>query len=892
MTTRTYAVLNANAVGPLLLLDASNLQVSISPSVAINGNRMILGDLAQTSGESSYEIYFWSTLRASLAGLISFGVTQPDVALTNFVGGDSVAGVGKSWGFRVADGTVWNNNASVGTAQGGAQVERTCLGLHVNLSPSLCTCDWTVNGTPVYTATLPNGKAWLPAISLGAAAGDTVSAVINFGQNRTDQSVYTQGWWQQAPGLQTLYLALATEGFLSAAADTPANTSFGPFVLNPSQISITRLPQAWFQRSGGRSNPAALTAISLDNSRGTFNALIGADVRDSAVVLQVINAPAGGAGSLATASTMFTGILDTLSAPDASTVVLTLRDSLARFDKPCPVRIVPPFFDVASAGKIYPIGLGAQRNVLPLLLDAPTQLYALGDAPMSNVAVVSDNAAPLDPYASPPQYEPALNGAGLILATDVVGRLAVDCSNVGAQYTIPGAADVLNGDGNFEVWSGTPSRPANFIESLNVGGGTGGSFTRTGSAGDYHAQIVTGTAWDPQAGKYASYFATTSAVLLSGRSYRISVRVLQTSSGWPGDGVTYGGIMLRSDLSLSSNGAISPNQRPIYLPNFYAQTYTFTYTVPAGSARPLYIIAAPSLGFDYHLSNGSASGVVDCVTIELIGQYIQAPLDGITLKDAFTEILVTRGGESPSVFSAADCDAIDALYADHIKHPFPLGFRWEDQPNMLDQMTLVADQFGAVIITDALGVIRVRRLTDSNDGSAIVAAFSAANIDVPTFTVLPETAPGLTTNYGARHNCTPFGPQDFVTDTLLVPASLRAQYQGTSQFNVSASVPLAAEYIGARGAGRLHTLNDNKTATAIEGNRVCALFSAKHAIYQFTARYDGLSLGIGPTVAPQALFYNDKITIDLAEFGWVGERMTVIGTEPFFDNRILITVRH
>lgn len=881
MTARTYSTLDANRIGPGLAPDDSNLRVTTL--IACDGKRMILGDLAQFSGVSTYEVYFWSTLRNPLTALASYGVAQPDVDLANFVGGDAA---GKSWGFRPADGQVWNANANVSGTSVQAVAERVCLGLRLTLGPSLCTCEWLVNGSVVYsTSALPTGKAWVPAISMGSTVAGDVSATVNFGLNRFDQTTATTGWWQQAPGLATFYCAMATEGFLSATTDTPANQSYGPYVLNAAGVSIKTMPQAWFNRSGGGTAQASVTSLRLNNADGTFNELLGADVRDSAVVLQTLDAPARGAGTLAAARTWFTGLLDTPTQPDRTTINVGLRGTLARFDKPCPMRIVAPFYDESSAGKVWPIGLGAQRNVQPLLLDAPTRLYALGDAPMSNVSVVSDMAAPLDPYAAPPQYVPALNNAGIALETNPVGRLAVDCSSVGAQYTIPGVADVLNGDGDFEVWSGSPLRPANFAATLGVGG----NLSRQGAPGNYFATLFTATAWDPSTGKTASYMNTSygTPALLAGRSYRITVRLIQSYADSPAyAGGIAGGLMLRSDLTSRADGAISPNGIPLSRANAYDQNYTFTYTVPNGSNRQLYLITAPSQGSDFKLSKGSASATFDDLAVELLGQYVQAPLDGITLHDAFTEILVNRCEEDPSVFSASDCDAIDAAAG------YTIGLRWEDQPNVLAMLTKAVDQFGGVIYEDQDGVIRVGRLTNNEDG-AVVAAFSMANVDIDSFSAQPDKAQGLTTNFGARRNCTPFGASDFVTDTVTVSPGIRAQYQGISQFNLSATAPLAQEYSAARGAGRLHTWIDDKGQALTEGNRVNSLFAEKHLLRTFVAYFDGAALGVGPSIDPRLIRYNHKITLTIPEFGWVDERMTIVGWEPFpTGGKIILTVRH
>lgn len=66
MTSRTYAALDRNRLGPGLLLDESDLQ--ITTGIACDGERKVLGSLPVMSGEYAYECYVWSTSQGDLAG--------------------------------------------------------------------------------------------------------------------------------------------------------------------------------------------------------------------------------------------------------------------------------------------------------------------------------------------------------------------------------------------------------------------------------------------------------------------------------------------------------------------------------------------------------------------------------------------------------------------------------------------------------------------------------------------------------------------------------------------------------------------------------------------------------------------------------------------------------
>lgn len=862
MTARTLCRLDRNALGPLLALDGSD---SILTTTAVcDASRSVYGTMPAQSGEYRYEVYFWSERRDDLAGLIRYGIAEAGAALTGDTG----------YRYRVADGVITEAGTVIETVQ--PQGERVCLGLRLSLSPALCTVTWIVDGSDLHTVTLPNGKAWLPAISIGSTRAGDVSAVVNFGQSRFDRGLPGYGWSQQAPGLDTLYLSLITEAYRTEVGDVPSNKQFGPAVLNGTALSIKRSPQAWFHRTGGRSSAAALTTIQLDNSRGAFNRLRGADVRDSKVVLQVQDSPRHGAGPMS-AVTYFTGIVDAINSPKMDVIEVTLRDTLTRFDAPLPCRIIPPFYDESARGRIVPIGLGAQRNITPILLDAPSRLYLFGDAPVTNVGLVSDMAAPLDPTGTPPQYVPALGGAGMQLDTLPYGRLAADVSNVGGQFVIPAIEDVLEGIGEFESWTaGVPdgwTKPAPAVVSSNGSIAITTGFGATGNALRMTSKVPMATTGS---GEMQGYYLATAPMLIPGMTYRFSFSLL-TSTGSLVTNDKYGlALLTRVGLTAATRPRqehwITPYLEPLRAATDGDRRYTFVYTVPAGGSNvPLYITCISSIFSTPFPSTATCSLVIDDLRVERLGYYLQAPLEGITLTDAFTEILINRVGEQPGVFSVADTQAIDDAAG------YGIGVRWETQPNVLDMLTLCADQFGAVVLTDSDGVVRVRRMTDVDPLSSRATLTAAAGVDTTSLRVWPDTGAGLTTLFSARPNIDPFSSADFVTDTATVPLGIRQQYQQPAQFNFSASAQPAQEYAHAIGAPRQMMRIDDRTAAQGEAARELGLFDVRHTFVSLTVLYDATIHG----VAPQSIAYGDVFTLDLPEYGLADTLIQVTETELY-----------
>lgn len=878
MTSRTYATLDRNRLGPGLLLDDSDLQ--ITTSVACDGARKVLGSLPVMSGEYAYECYVWSTSQGDLSGLVSIGVAQPDSALNSGVGSDA-----KSFGFWTADGVVKSNGSTVDSP--GKQPERVCIGVHLSLSPSAATCAFFVNGAVVSTVDLPTGKAWLPALTLGGTSASDINASINFGGWRFDcfDNSLRFGWSQQSAGLATIYLSLASDAFMSSQSDTPANTPFAPCVLNAQQFSINSSVRPWVLRSDSRANPASITTHNLDNSNGMFNDLRNADLKGSRIVLQIPIGMSRGVGSLATAQTLMTGILEDVRG--ATVVSVTIRDMLTNFDRTMRTRRIPPFYDATTANLPMPYGIGSQRNVKPLILDAPTRTYLLGDAIYTNVVNVSDMAAPLDPYATPPQYTGARNHAAIALQTDAVGRLAVDCSTIGPQSELPGAQDVLAGIGKFGTWSVPDKTDTTTPPSGCAFGAVNPDDVLRKNPTIVRSppilRLTSRVTWAPNAGKFGEWMKIGTTPLLGGRAYRLTfvcygaVANTQYNFGSPG------GLMFRTALSNAPADAITAHGVPISQSSSNGLTYTLDFRVPLGTSRDLYmIVVAASDTVGGTLPHGLAFADVQSVSVELLGQFTSLPLSDATVTAALTDILVDREGEEASVFSAGDAAAITE----------PLRLRYESPPNVLDAICDIADVSGSVPFTDEEGVIRFAKIRFPKDSDTVVADFSATNADTKNLVLQPLAAPGLTTQFGCRPNCEKFGDSDFVTDAAVATPALKKAYTSDCQIEFSTSAQIAQEYIANVNASR-RTINvDDPSVARSIAEEIVGEFKVKRQYAQFMAYFewaDTPCLGLTTKIMPQQLYPGMVITLHDPNHGLVHQKMTVVDRQLYpFPGKIMI----
>lgn len=816
MTARHECRLDRNACGPGLTIDDGGTIVTTNLN-ALDAYRAVFGNLAVSEGIKTFEFHVYSTSRGDLSGLVSVGVAEVGTALDDLVGGNAT-----SYGIMPADGVIMNNGLAVTTFEA-FNPERICMSVTVDLTGPTKIVRWAWNGSSTVFRTLPANKLWVPAISIGGEEAGDLCVIVNFGQDRFDAQEPSDGWYTETVGRATLYLSSVTEGFLSANDDTPANQSYRPAILNPGAFSVRRAPQAWVHSGGsefqgGTTGVAAIASLRLDNSKGQFNWLLREEAEGSTIVYQAIPGR-DGSGTLTDAVTHMTARLARAWAPSPSVIEVTLSDILLELRRPMRCRRIPPFADASSRGRTYPVAFGAQRNRRPLLFDQATLTYILGDAPQGAVAAVYDGGQRLDPGGTPPQYRPALGGCGFQLDTDAEYRISVDCSNVGGGYDIPTDEDVLGGIGDFATWaSGEPvgwDRPA--APPLVV---ANGSITQTSSYGSPSACLI--SSFVPLSpGSSPTYFGyyikTTAAFLEPGRTYRISIRLLRVN-GTPNQYLDQDyGLAVLSKLTYDPRFWISGHRQPIY--QWEGGNLTFDYTVPSTelAALPLYLSVISRTQSGNPPTAVSCIAVVDDVKVQLRGQYEPAELEGITLTQAFREILVVREGHPDGVFSTADTQFLDDATG------IRLGVCWEEQPASVEgALQELADTYCAVVFTDANGIIRVKRFADPNLDTP-VALLDEANIDPKSVSIDFDALPGLTTNIGCARNCEPLAPGDFTTDTAGVPPTQREQWSGNSQIRFSTSTRPAQAYAAANGAPWFHMLCDLEGPARAEAERVVGI---------------------------------------------------------------------
>lgn len=704
---------------------------------------------------------------------------------------------------------------------------------------------------------------------------------------------FFDGWYQiNTEGLSNLYISIADEGIVTCKIDTPASKVFRARIVNPETFSIKRAPTAW--PHGSNSQMAAYGELVLDDYDGLYTYLVGADLRDITVIISLPQAmPFGIPNLIADAPIIATAILDNCTSDNEDIITLVLKDTLARLDRPLPMRYLPPFVDSGAANRMVPFMQGACHNFTPLLIDSPNRFYIMADTQVTNVTAVRDMAAPLDPNASPPQYTPALSGSGLQLETLPVGKLTVDASSVGSQTTIPGIDDVLGGIGALASWT------AGVPDGWDWSATTGSSITEIDAGDGYHvdhaAKITSTKSWAPTSGVYGDYLTTETAVLKGGKAYRLYFEIILTYTSAPQvTNYLEGGIMVRSALSNNAADAISPHAQPLTTPLLGDDHYVFEYRCPIGADRKIYFLANAAQSVVPGVGVGFGGGIIAHIVLEELGEYLELPLTGITLKEYFTQVLLVRANEDASIIETSDLEQLDSDTG------YLFGNRYTEQPNILDVLQQPLDSYCGVMYTSATGAIRVARLQDPFN-CTVIADFDETNMDRP-ISIQVDDAKNLTTLIGTTRNWDPLTDSDFVTDYDIVPAEIRTRYKERSQYQRTSSKHPAGQYDFAVGAPIFDSLLDDPEDGQTEIDRVVSIWSpnvytdgtvitGKRRFITFTARWDDpAKLGVTTQCDVTDIGYGKGILINYPRRGFVNTKAEVVAWEIFpFAQTIVIT---
>lgn len=432
--SRTYARLDQATLGSQLLLQEGGLVVTFdTDGASLNRN-------ARSNQGVDIGLHYWEVIAGGtlpLAGNVSAGIVDVAVATNQQVGN-----VSDSYGYT-GDGDMLAAGATVDTVA--APVANDVIGFALDVDPTTPTLAVYLNSLLLYTFSLPTGKTWHPAVSIGGATALELSAFVNLGKRefeKTPPDDYRPGIFIDDAGI-SLLVAPEGQDYITRPDDSPPNVRYEGRILNPGQFSFKTGARPWTHAQRG--GTASFSDLDLDNRDGHYDSLLADPPRGSRIVLRRIMA----GELLSDPDATLVALLDDVTAPNNSTVRLHLKSILSLYKVPLRRQTYTPFVADGAANRVKPISLGACRNVPAVLVDPINRRYDAHDAAMTQIAAVRDRGDILDPSATPPDYVPTGDLRGINLEVEPVGKLTMDVSSQGdSSLTPPPLSDALEGYGD------------------------------------------------------------------------------------------------------------------------------------------------------------------------------------------------------------------------------------------------------------------------------------------------------------------------------------------------------------------------------------------------------------------------------------------------------------
>lgn len=423
-----YAILDATNLGADLELEQSGTVLAVNAVADINRTALALQPQSVGRWYAELLVYGPGTLLASV------GIATAAASLATYAGGDA-----NGYGYRLDLGEIHHAGASVATVAAGAK--GAVIGVLLDLTTAQPTVTWYRNGLPLATVDLPSTGPWALAASLGGSEAYGLRCFLNAGQRAFEYAPPgVDGWYQ--PQAVVRGLRLGSEDWLTAPTDVvPHQRYSGLLVGDNSELRAVRSLDFWPWQRGVQTGAMVLTAYDADS---VFAEILASDARDLPVSIGAIDA----GQTYADRVSLFSAVIDNVSAVDDLTVKLTCRDPLGLLGVPLQRALIRPDAEPAAANTPRPIVLGACRNVPAVLTDAVNLVYAVSDAPVLGIGYVRDSGYPLDPAAAPADFTLNATKTGLLLHASPVGKVTADLSSVGGQQLPQPSDDILAGAGD------------------------------------------------------------------------------------------------------------------------------------------------------------------------------------------------------------------------------------------------------------------------------------------------------------------------------------------------------------------------------------------------------------------------------------------------------------
>lgn len=795
---KLYATFDPTASGVASTLDLSLSNLVATPTGVSTGGvpHGARSSTGQSSGKHWVEFVVWSDST-------SYSDIDPYIGITTSDGFDpSVGPLGDGSGqigYAPAIGQIWSNGAQIQTGLATAR-NGSVIGMLLDLNASPQSLSWYVDGSLVATISI-GAETYYAAFTINTSQTD-VNVFCNFGQRKfeieTIPDEANEGWYSLSSAISTT--RISSDGYCTKTSDTPANTIYpGRLAADYNAQFSTRIT-TWVWGEGG-----AVTSfgdVIVLNNDGEYDNLLADDYRDQPYVCKIIDE----GEAYSTAVTMFTAVIERITADGENRIRITLRDRLALLDKPLQRALFLPSVSDNAANLPKPIVLGTARNIEPVIYDETNRKYQCSDKTLTSIIVVRDKADPLNPEASPEDWSYTTGFMGFQLATDPEGKIVASCSSTGGVTPSDPPPDALDDAGNPWFWIGSPEMPDGWVAQESAHGFLKRSLRDNQSV---TFEIVLPASTPPI---LTTETSSNPQPLVIGRTYRWELAMSYTSLGNTGNAI--GAVRTDQPASASTFVGYIYSTVGVQTGQFVATQQDVILTMLPGVAAEFDIAY-------FRIQEAAQSDFTDPNNYE-------DAVQGITFADFCEEIIEVR-----AELDAADWSSTSATQVNPAQD-YDIGFFASDPTTTCkNAIDAVIDAFTGFYYQDSNGVIRFGRLFDPDETGSPGAQDVDEGDLLGDLQVSVDTAPGLTNTAAVRRNWSVHSDADFVTDLVDVPQSLRKRFMRDYQYHMVSSANLAATYRHALQAPPVAMLVDDTNDGQTEIDRVCSMYTEQRRWFRY-----------------------------------------------------------
>lgn len=402
---RTFGRWAASPLGAGLLVEDGGLTVA-SPGAVVLAR--IARSTFPLAGPAGAEFMLWGD--DPLTAII--GLCNAAAPLSSELGASN--GVG----WKLHTGQVVRNGAVIASGLP-IPIKGEALGVRV-LPGTPAQVQFYRDGQQVASIDVSAGGPYYFAVSIAATKARGLRCVVNAGQWQGLSPAALAGWAQAADPIPTI--RVASEDYMSAASDSPANTAFAGIIATEGLSTISAV-SFWMW---GNESRAGSAQVRVQDAAGMLDAAALSAIRDVPVTVRQVEQGQSMAGAVPVARY----VLDRIEVEDDSYKRLTFKDAHSDLDEPLSRAVFLPTHGESIAWQPQPVVIGLVRSVPTTAVNSDGSLQWICDSRLQSVMSVRDRAVEL---VAGTAYSLVAGGQQLSLQSPPLGPLTADVSTIGAD---------------------------------------------------------------------------------------------------------------------------------------------------------------------------------------------------------------------------------------------------------------------------------------------------------------------------------------------------------------------------------------------------------------------------------------------------------------------------